>query len=231
MPVMSTFRLALPITCLDMLHLGAECAALEKDAAVELLFPIGDGTSAPFMSGLDPGRSICAHTTLRCHALLFASRPERHIDAVAEAGYAAMTISLEAATHHHRTLTRIRQAGMRAGVAINPATSLTALDYLLDKADHVCLLGTEFDGGDTTVMLSAVPERTAMLRENITYRKLQTEIMLYGGLNMTVAQQAVASGASCIAIDKQMLTDTGETELCNAVRRCAESMQPAHDTN
>ncbi len=216
--------LSLPVASLDMLRLGDEIAALEGSGVAELLFPVGDGAIAPFMTGVALARQISGHTKIPCHALLLSLHPERHIDAFAGAGFAAMTISFEASTHHHRMLTRIREAGMKAGIAVNPTTSLTALDYLLDKSDCVCLLGCEPDDESGHTVHTMLCERVKMLRDIIQYRELRAKIMPYSGLDLTLAKQALQAGASIIALEPRMIQDGKGTTTLDAITKCLAAL-------
>ncbi|HDP34575.1 MAG TPA: hypothetical protein ENN29_05640, partial [Candidatus Hydrogenedentes bacterium] len=185
-----------------------------------LVFPIGDGEAAPFSASLDVVGSVSAKTGLSCNALMLTRHPERHVNACAAAGCAAMTISLEDAAHPHRILTRIKESGMSAGIALNPATSLVALEYLLDKADIVCLLGVEPWSADDAKAAPALIERVKMLSENIRYRELRTDIMLYGGLSIHITGKAIAAGASRVVLDRQLMEETGQKSFVDAANMC-----------
>ncbi|MCK5861054.1 MAG: hypothetical protein KAH38_01125 [Candidatus Hydrogenedentes bacterium] len=219
------FKIIVSAECLDIMHLGDEVEALDGRKVAELLFPIGDGNIAPFTMGFNGIRQICARTTVPCHVLLLARQPERHIDACAAAGCTTMTISYEAATHSHRILTAVRDAGMKAGIAVNPGTSLVELDYLIEKADHVCLLGVEPGSSLGEKANPAIVERVKLLLENIRYRELWTQIMIYGGIDMAIAGQVRVAGASSIGIEPRMLLEMGEADRADALKKYIAMLQ------
>lgn len=216
---------AASIRCFNYLHLGDALDVIPEQSVSELLFPIGDGDIAPFMSGIDLAQQVSVHTDIPCHALLLARHPERHIDACAKAGCTAMTISLEASNHQHRILSAIRDAGMKAGIAINPATSLISLDYLLEKADCICLLGVEPGQDKNETAKPALVERVKMVSENIRYRELLTQILVYGGITATTMSRTVTVGASTIGITPEMLSEAGMPSFPEALAKYAALMQ------
>ena len=136
-----------------------------------------------------------------------------------------MTISLEASNHQHRILSGIRDAGMKAGIAINPVTSLVSLDYLLEKADSICLLGVEPGKLKNEEATSALFERIKLLSENIRYRELLTKIMVYGGINAALASRALSTGASTIGVEPEMLAETGASSVPEALKKFAALLQ------
>ena len=138
-----------------------------------------------------------------------------------------MTISLEASTHQHRILSGIREAGMKAGIAINPATSLISLDYLLEKADRVCLLGVEPGNDNKEEATPALVERVKLLTENIRYRELRTQIMIYSGIKIALAGRVLAAGTSVLGIEPGMLLETGESCTLDAFKKYVAMLQTA----
>jgi len=110
---------------------------------------------------------------------------------------------------------------MKAGLAVNPMTSLVSLEYLLEKSDRICLLGVEPGTIDNTLAASSLVERVKMLYENIRYRELRTEIMICGGVTLELAGCALAAGASIIGIDSSMMLETEETNIHAAMKKCA----------
>jgi len=215
------FRPAPFIGCCDLLHLGDALAEMKRQHPAELMFPVGDGEFAPLSSGLDIVRQISLDKQIQCHVLLLTAHPERHIEACAAAGCAALTISLEASRHHHRILAAIRASGMKSGLALNPATSLLSIDYLLEGMDEICLLGVEPGHGRDTVDGPALVERVKMMRESIRYRELRTEIRVCGGISIELAGRAIAAGASIVGIEPLMMAESGAACIADAMQKCA----------
>lgn len=216
----NTFSLAPFLNCCDLLHLSDSLKAVKKQHAAAVIFPVGDGTVAPLASGLDIVRQISGDKTVSCHVLLLTAHPERHIEPCAAAGCNALTIALESAMHHHRLLAAIRDTGMQAGLAINPASSLVAVDYLLEGMDHICLMGVEPGADAKDVASSSLLERITMLRENIRYRELRTKIFVCGGLSVELAGRAIAAGADIIGMDSSLMAETGAHDVADAMQKC-----------
>lgn len=221
----STFNLAPYITCFDLMHLQQQLEALDATSVGELIFPVGDGEIAPLTVGLELVRHISTETSIPCHVLLLARNPQRQIEVCAAAGAATLTFSLEASTHAHRTLSSIRAAGMGAGIALNPATSLVAVDYLLEKTDRVCLFDVDASENQKEPLVSPLVERVRMLNENIRYRELRTSIMIAGGISLSLAGRALEAGASVLGIDSPMLTEIGEASMPAAIEKYAALLQ------
>lgn len=183
----------------------ANLACLEKDfreleavGCDELHFDVMDGLFVPdFTLGCDfikAARSCCG---LPCSAHLMISRPERYIERFVEAGCSSVTVHVETCVHAHRVLNQIRDAGASPGVAINPATSLTKLDYLLDLVDRVLVMTVDPGYADESIIKGAF-ERVRIISENIRYRKLKARVEVDGNITVHDAALLVNAGASIL---------------------------------
>lgn len=114
---------------------------------------------------------------------------------------------------------------MKAGLAVNPMTSLVGLEYLLEKTDSVCLFGVELGSSNNIYATSSLLERIKMLHENIRYRELRTEIMVCGGLTFELAEKAKTTGASIIGVDSALVAEAGECNVVAALKRCSDKLQ------
>ena len=123
--------------CADFLHVERVLRELEASGADYLHFDIMDGHFVPnFTMGPDILKSIRGETDIPFDTHLMVYEPERYIETFIQAGSDLVVIHVEACRHPHRTVDLIRKNGAQAGVAINPATPLSALDYLLDEDDE-----------------------------------------------------------------------------------------------
>src|ERR1700694_5396934 len=121
----------------DQARLAEELAALEAAGADRVQWDIMDGSFVPRIThGPDPIRSVRQQSKLVFEAHLMIDRPETQWAAFAEAGCEVVIVHAEATRHLHLLLQDIRGAGLRAGVAINPATPLSALGEARDLQDH-----------------------------------------------------------------------------------------------
>ncbi len=133
--------LAPSILSADFSRLGEEINDVIKAGADVIHVDVMDGHFVPNIT-IGPlvvaaVRKICRHP-LDVHLMI--SDADRYLDAFAEAGADWITVHVEACTHLHRTIQHIRKLGKKAGVVLNPATSLATLDYILEDVDLVMLM-------------------------------------------------------------------------------------------
>ncbi|HNR34704.1 MAG TPA: ribulose-phosphate 3-epimerase [Candidatus Hydrogenedentes bacterium] len=181
------------VMCADLLHLEDDLKDLEAAGCDELHFDIMDGTFVPnFTLGPDFVKAAVRACKIPCCAHLMVSRPEDYVQRFINAGCKAITVHLESTRHPHALLMRIRKAGASPGIAINPATPLTKLDYLLELADRVMLMTVD-PGYAGQKMIPGAYDRVRILREVLTYRESRAKIEVDG--NMDVRNAALLSGA------------------------------------
>src|SRR5213079_3415881 len=141
----------------DFSRLGEEISTVEKAGASILHVDVMDGRFVPNITvGLPVVKAISRATRLPIDAHLMIVEPGRYAQQFVEAGAKMVSIHIEADPHAHRTLSAIRSAGGLAGIAINPATPLSALDEAVKFADYVLLMSVNpgFGGQEfiTTVL-------------------------------------------------------------------------------
>jgi len=181
--------------CANLARLEDDLKALEQAGCDELHFDVMDGMFVPnFTLGfgtIEAARRSCG---IPCTAHLMITRPEDYIERFVEAGCSTVVVHAEACTHAHRTLTQIRDAGASPGIAINPATPLTKLEYLLDLADRVLVMTVD-PGYAGQTMIRGAGERVKILRENIEYRNRPVHIEVDGNINVENAAILSRAGA------------------------------------
>jgi ribulose-phosphate 3-epimerase len=123
--------------------------------------------------------------------------PGQYAEQFVEAGAKLVSIHVEADPHAHRTLSAIRAAGAQAGVAINPATSLAALDEVLKFADYVLLMSVN-PGFGGQKFIPASLDKLRRLRKMIDERGLKTRIEIDGGIDADNIAEVAAAGAEII---------------------------------
>ena len=134
---MTSFRSSASVMCANLAHLESDFKALEEAGCEELHFDVMDGAFAPsFTLGFDFIKAARRCCSLPCSAHLMIAKPEEYIGRFVDAGCETVTVHVEACRHVLRALASIRELGASPGIAINPGTSLTALDYLLDDVDR-----------------------------------------------------------------------------------------------
>ena len=204
---MSKMRCAASVLHADLLHLEDDFKALEAAGCSELHFDIMDGQFAPDFAlsshFVAAAKRACS---LPCIVHLMVSQPEAHIQRLVDAGSDGIVVHTEASNHIQGLLARIRKAGVFPGIAINPATSLTRIDYLLDYVDRVLVMAVE-PGCPKQHLIPNTFERVRILRENIVYRKLGVKLEVKGDLNPLNTARLIKAGAEIVVLDHSNLFD------------------------
>lgn len=188
-------KYAASVMCANLARLEDDLHALEKAGCDELHFDIMDGTFVPnFTLGFDfikAARGVCS---LPCHAHLMVTKPEDYIERFVEAGCAIVSVHVETCPHAHRTLSQIQAAGATPAIAINPATPLTKMEFLLDYVDRIMVMTVDPGYAGQTILPGAF-ERVRILKENVDYRKPSIEIEVDGNIDVRNAALLANAGA------------------------------------
>jgi ribulose-phosphate 3-epimerase len=157
-----------------------------------------DGHFVPNITiGLPVVAALHRVTTLPLDVHLMIEDPDRYLEAFVAAGAASVIVHAEVLPHLHRTLTRIRQLGARAGVAINPSTPLEAVREILTECDQVLVMSVNPGFGGQSFIPHSV-EKVAALRALLGARGLGTDIEVDGGVDTTNAAALVRAGATML---------------------------------
>lgn len=190
--------LAPSILSADFSKLGEELALVEKNNVTILHIDVMDGMFVPSISlGFPVIESIRKNSGMVFDVHLMIKEPERYLDRFAEAGADIITVHAEACLHLHRTIQQIKQLGKKCGVALNPATPLSALDYVLEDLDMVLLM-TVNPGFGGQSFIPAMYKKIEKLRETITKRNLNIDIEVDGGIKAGNAKQVTEAGANIL---------------------------------
>jgi ribulose-phosphate 3-epimerase len=212
--------LAPSVLAADFARLGEEAAAAARGGAGLLHVDVMDGH---FVPNLTVGPAVVA-SLKRASALpldvhLMIEDADRFLDAFAEAGASWISLHLEALPHLQRGVARVKQLGMRAGVALNPSTPLSALDEILPELDHVLLMSVNPGFGGQSFLPSS-PDKVRRLAGRIRERGLQTLIEVDGGVDAGNARALVEAGASVLVAGSSVF---GQGDPCLAARRLIEA--------
>src|SRR4030095_13385945 len=177
------FEIAPSILSADFTKLGDEIAAAEAGGATILHVDVMDGHFVPNITiGLPVVRSLRKATKLTIDTHLMIDEPGRYAVEFVKAGADMVSVHVEADAHLHRTLAAIRDAGGKAGIAINPATPLASLEDALQFADFVLLMSVNPGFGGQSFIPESVP-KLRRLRQMISDRSLNARIEIDGGID------------------------------------------------
>jgi ribulose-phosphate 3-epimerase len=219
-------KISTSIMCADFLRLGEAVKELEASGADYLHFDIMDGHFVPnFTMGPDILKSIRGETDIPFDTHLMVYEPERYIETFIQAGSDLVVIHVEACRHLHRTINLIKENGARAGVAINPATPLSALDYLLDEVYMVLVMAVDPGFAGQSMIPSAIG-KIRQLKQKITQSGLDVKIQVDGNVSFQNAPRMVLAGADILVAGSSSVfrKDMTISEGMKALRRCISGM-------
>ena len=172
------YYIAPSILSADFKHLGEDILAVKRCGAKILHFDVMDGMFVPSISfGMPVLKSIRPLTDMFYDAHLMVQDPGRYVKDFADAGADGVTVHAEACLHLDRVLADIHDKGMKAGVALNPATPLSVLDYVYDKADMILLM-TVNPGFSGQKLIPVVLDKITRLRAILDEKGLSTHIQV-----------------------------------------------------
>jgi len=192
------FEIAPSILSADFTKLADEIAAVEAGGAKVLHVDVMDGHFVPNITiGLPVVKSLRKATKLTIDTHLMIEEPNRYAVKFVEAGADMVSVHVEADVHLQRTLVAIREAGAKAGIAINPATPLSAIEEVLPYADFVLLMSVNPGFGGQSFIPTSV-DKLRRLKKMIADRGLATKIEIDGGIDASNIAEIVQSGAEII---------------------------------
>ena len=193
---MSNNKIAPSILAADYANFASELKRIEETSAEYVHIDIMDGQFVPNISfGADVVASMRKHSKLVFDCHLMVVNPERYVDAFAQAGADIMTIHAESTLHIHGALQKIKAAGMKAGVVINPGTPVSAIESVLSLVDQVLIMTVNPGfGGQAFIpeMLEKV-QKVAKIRDEKGY---DFDIEVDGGVDNKTIKACYQAGAN-----------------------------------
>lgn len=186
------------ILAADFSRLGEQIRELDEAGAQYVHIDVMDGMFVPSISfGLPVIRSIreCSERIFDVHLMI--EEPIRFISDFADAGADLITVHTESCRHLDRTIDAIKEKGLLAGVALNPATPLSALSCVLSKVDMVLIM-TVNPGFGGQSLIPYTLDKVRDLKKMIDTYGLKTDIEVDGGINLSNVEETMAAGANII---------------------------------
>ncbi len=191
-------RIAPSLLAANLARIGEEVARVQAAAVDYLHVDVMDGRFVPNITfGLPVVRALKAATTLPLDVHLMIVEPERYIADFVKAGASVVSVHVEACPHLDATIRHIHDHGARAGVAINPATPVHALDEIVDMVDVVLVMSVN-PGFTGQVFLPASLRKIEAIRTLIERRGSGAAIEVDGGVDATNIARVCRAGASIV---------------------------------
>lgn len=182
----------------DFSNLGEQIRLLDEAGAQYVHIDVMDGMFVPSISfGMPVMKSIRGCTDRIFDVHLMIEEPDRYINDFAEAGADLITVHAEACKHLDRTVSAIKEKGLLAGVALNPATPLSEVEWVLSKVDMVLLMSVNPGFGGQTY-IPYVTDKIRELKKMIDKKGLKTDIEVDGGIHHENVTEVLDAGANII---------------------------------
>ena len=208
----------------DFARLGHEVAQLEAAGVDRIQWDVMDGRFVPNLTfGPDVIGACRPHASLLFEAHLMVEEPDELAERYVEAGCGLLIVHAEATRHLHRTLAHIRELGAQSGVALNPSTSASAIEHVLDLVDLVLVM-TVNPGFGGQAYISTMEPKIAEVRSLIVEGGHDIDLEVDGGISPDTIQGAVTAGANVLVAGSALYRDPeGLGHAVGELRTLAES--------
>ena len=205
----------------DFSILAEQVALMEEAGAKRLHFDVMDGH---FVKNLTFGAPLIASlrnkSDLHFEAHLMVSNPEERIDEFLKVGTDTLIIHAEATNHLHGLIGEIKSAGVKAGVCINPATPLSALDEILDDADFLLIMTVNPGFGGQKMIKSSLA-KVKMVKEKYSSERLLVEID--GGISLETVAEAASAGTDLLVSGSAIFKSENPLEIFKNLTEAANA--------
>jgi len=218
-----TIEIAPSVLSADFAHLAREVEKIESAGADVVHLDIMDGHFVPNITiGPPVVSSVRRFTRLPLDVHLMIEHPEQYIDSFIQAGVSWMSVHVEADVHLERTLHYLKDNGIRAGVALNPATPLCLLDEVLELADYVLIMTVNPGFGGQKFIPSTL-KKIRRLKESIVSNAYRVRIEVDGGIGPDNLAEILTAGADIIVAGSAIFSSSkGAPEAVREMKGIAE---------
>jgi ribulose-phosphate 3-epimerase len=221
MRVEKVIKIAPSILSADFSRLGEEIVRLEKADADIIHIDVMDGHFVPNITiGPPVIKALKSVSELPFDVHLMIVNPDRYIDEFIDAGADMVSVHVEACIHLHHTVQKIKKRGKKAAVALNPATPLSTVEWILEDLDMVLLM-TVNPGFGGQAFIETVTGKVRQLKEMIRKRGLKVDIEVDGGIGLDNIYRITEAGANIIAAGSAVFNSDDMSRIIRELREKA----------
>ena len=220
---MGTVKIAPSMLAADFANLERDIHMVNQSEADWFHLDIMDGVFVPNISfGMPVLKAMAQHTKKTLDVHLMIVDPDRYIETFAQIGADVLTVHAEACRHLHRTLQAIKDAGMQAGVALNPHTPVSVLEDVINAIDVVCIMSVNPGFGGQKFIQNTYA-KVRKLRAMIEAHKSATLIEIDGGVNATNCIDLVEAGADVLVAGSFVFSSENPLDTIKNLRQVANA--------
>jgi ribulose-phosphate 3-epimerase len=220
---MGTIKIAPSILAADFANLERDIQMVNQSEADWFHMDIMDGVFVPNISfGMPVLKAMARHTKKTLDVHLMIVDPDRYIETFAKIGADILTVHAETCPHLQRTLQAIKDAGMQAGVALNPHTPVGVLEDIISDIDVVCVMSVNPGFGGQKFITNTYA-KVRKLRAMIDAQKSSTLIEIDGGVNATNCSNLVEAGADVLVAGSFVFSSEDPSKTIKNLRQVANT--------